>query len=75
MSQVDDILELLEDGRWHYVDEVVKKSTLREPKVEMVLNFLAEFALIEFDIEKQKAKLTPTTLKFIIELQRIKSPR
>ena len=65
MSAIDEILELLEDGKWHDIKEITKKSNLQEFKVEMICGFLSEYAFIDFDKEQQKTKLTTTTLKFI----------
>ena len=72
MSAIDEILELLEDGRWHDIKEVMEKSSLQEFKVEMIYGFLAEYSFIDFDKDQRKAKLTPTTLKFLREIRRIK---
>ena len=75
MSAIDEILELLEDGKWHDIKEAIKKSNLQEFKVEMIYGFLAEYAFIDFNKEQQKAKLTPTTLKFIREIRRIEKEK
>jgi hypothetical protein len=50
----------------------MEKSNLKEFKVEMIYGFLAEYAFIDFNKEQKKAKLTPTTLKFLREIRRIK---
>lgn len=71
MPVIDDILKLLEDGKWHDLKDTAKKSKLHEFKVEMILNFLAGYNFIDLDKEKQKAKLTPATLTFIREIQRL----
>ena len=72
MSAIDDILELLKDGRWHDVRDAVNKSGLHESKVEKILGFLAEYKFITLKEEQQKAKLTPTMLKFLKEIQCLK---
>lgn len=72
LSAIDEILELLEDGKWHDIKEAIKKSNLQESKVEMIYSFLAEYTFVDFNKEQQKAKLTPTTLKFLREIRRIK---
>ncbi len=69
MPAIDDILELLEDGKWHNVSEAVKKYSLHESKVEIILGFLAEYKLIILNKKQQKAKLTPRMLKFFKETQ------
>ena len=70
MSIIDDVLEILEDGRWHDVREAVKKSGLNESKAEAVLGFLAEYNFITLNKEQQKVKLTSTMLKFLEALTR-----
>jgi len=71
LSAIDEILELLGDGKWHDIKEAVKKSNLQEFKVEMIFAFLAEYAFVDFDKEQKKAKLSPTTLKFFREIRHI----
>jgi DNA-binding IclR family transcriptional regulator len=71
LSAIDDVLELLKNGRWHDVREVVKKSRLHEYKVETILGFLAEYKFIALNKEQQKAKLNPTMFKFLKEIQRL----
>jgi predicted transcriptional regulator len=75
LSAIDEILELLEDGKWHDIKEVMEKSNLQEFKVEVIYGFLAEYAFVDFNKEQQKAKLTPTTLKFLKEIRRIKKEK
>jgi len=75
LSSIDDILELLEDGKWHDVRETVKKSKLHESKVEVILSFLAEYKFITLNKEQQKAKLTTSMLKFLKETQRFKKKK
>ena len=72
MPAIDEILDLLDDGQWHDIKEATVKFNLQEFKVEMIYSFLAEYAFIDFNKEQQKAKLTPTTLKFLREIRRIK---
>jgi predicted transcriptional regulator len=71
LSAIDEILDLLEDGKWHGIKEAMVKSDLQEFKVEMIYGFLAEYAFIDFNKEQQKAKLTPVTLEFLREIRRI----
>jgi predicted transcriptional regulator len=72
LSTIDEILELLEDGKWHDIKEVMEKSNLQEFKVEMIYAFLTEYTFIDFNKEQKKAKLTPATLKFLRETWRVK---
>ncbi len=75
MLAIDDVLELLKNGRWHDVSEVVKKSRLHESKVEKILRFLTEYKFITLNNEQKKARLTPTMLKFLREIERPKKKK
>jgi len=68
---VDEILKLLEDGEWHDLNEIIEKSRLRKFKAEVITNFLAEYAFIQLDKERQRARLTPPALSFLEEIQRV----
>ena len=62
---IDQVLELLEDGDWHKLNEIAKKSGLQQPKLEAVVDFLEEYEFIHVDKEQQRAKLTHPVLKFL----------
>ena len=68
---IDEILELLKDGKWHSMNEVMEKSRLSEFKAETVMSFLAEYNFIQLDRERKKARLTPPALDFLKEIQRV----
>jgi len=61
---MDDILKLIEDGKWHDIKEIVDNSKLHVLKVEMFMNFLSEYDFVELDKKRQKVKLTPSLYKF-----------
>jgi DNA-binding IclR family transcriptional regulator len=67
LPALDDILELLEDGKWHNLKETAEKHRLPKSKLERILGFLAQYKFIILNTEHQKAKLNPTMLKFIKE--------
>lgn len=71
MLVIDEIMELLKDGKWHGMNEVTEKSRLSEFKAETVMSFLAEYDFIQLDKERRKARLTPPTLDFLEEIQRV----
>jgi len=62
---IDQVLELLEDGDWHKLNEIARKSGLQQPKLEAVVDFLAEYEFIHVDKEQQEAKLTDPVLRFL----------
>ncbi len=59
----DRILGLLNDIRWHSLEEIQKKMTLPSEKVNEVLRFLQEQALI--DKKDEMLRITCTGLKFL----------
>lgn len=71
MLTIDDLLELLEDGKWHDAKEIIDDSKFHELKVEMVINFLSEFDFVELDKKRQKAKLVPSLYKFLRKIKLI----
>ena len=71
MLTIDDLLELLEDGKWHDTRGIMDYSKFHELKVEMVINFLSEFDFVELDKKGQKVKLTPSLCKFLRKIKLI----
>jgi hypothetical protein len=67
---IDAALGLLRDGKWHYLEEIIEKIALPEFRVEMIISFLSDYGLIEFDKKSRKAKLNPLTREFIDEVHR-----
>ena len=71
MSAIDEILWLLEDGKWHELREIQKKVALPPIKTEIAVNFLGEYNFILLNEKTKKAKLQSSTRKFIKEIQRL----
>lgn len=71
MPTVDDILRLLEDGRWHDLNEIGKKIELHDLKVKSLTKFLAQYSFIKLDKDGEKAKLDPSIEDFLKRIRRI----
>ena len=71
MPRLNDILKLLEDGRWHDLNEIRKKIELDDLKVKSLTKFLAQYDFIELDKDGQKAKLGPLIQDFLKKIRRI----
>jgi len=71
LPTVDDILKLLEDGRWHDLNEIIKKIELQDLKVKSLTKFLAQYNFIELDKDGKKAKLGPSIQDFLKKIRRI----
>lgn len=71
MWVADEILQLLRDGKWHDLRDIVKKCSKPESKVEITISFLSEYGFIEVNKRGRKARLLPLTLQFFDEFQRL----
>lgn len=71
MPKVDDILKLLENGKWHDLKEIEKKTQLHDLDITNITKFLAQYNFIKLDEEKQKVKLDPATQNFLKKIQQI----
>ena len=71
MSAVDDVLTLLEDGKWHNLKEIRDKTRLHDLKVKSITKFLARYKIVKLDKEGQKAKINNPTLDFLEKIRRV----
>ena len=71
LESVNGTFNVLQDGKWHELDEIAEKYRLRRLQVDIVINFLAEYDLVTLDKENQKVKFTPPMFRFIIKIQQI----
>jgi len=70
LSEINELLELLEDDEWHDLGQVAEKMRLNEFRVELILSFLAEYEFVSTDKEGRRIRLAPSVLRF---LKKIKS--
>lgn len=71
MHVVNVILDLLEDGKWHSLTEIVEKSGLHEFKLEIATNFLAEYDFVELDKTNRKVRLAVSVVDFLKKIKHI----
>lgn len=67
------ILQLLENGKWHYLKDIPKQTCLNSSKVEYVTNFLAKYNLVKLDKTKQKIRLDLPTTTFFKTIRQIEN--
>ena len=65
LQEIDDLITLINDGRWHPIEEIVNKTQLAKPKTEEILHFLTDYNFILLDDEHKKAKITLSLQKFL----------
>ncbi len=63
------ILQLLENGKWHYLKDITEKTRLNSFKVENVTKFLAKYNFVKLDEVEQKVKLDTLTRKFLKQIR------
>jgi predicted transcriptional regulator len=73
MSAINDILWLLKDGKWHTLEEITTNLELPQTKTDLAVNFLAEYNFIQLNKTNEKAKLHPSTLEFVTEIQQLEN--
>ena len=61
------ILELLSDGKWHEIDELLVRVKLTEQKFRQVTEFLDKYGFVEFDHENRKVKINKDFRKLLIQ--------
>ena len=71
MPKVDDILKLLENGKWHDLKEMEKKTQLHDLEIMGITKFLAQFNFIKLDKTGRKAKLDPSTQDFLNKIRQL----
>jgi hypothetical protein len=64
-AQIDNVVELLKDGKWHSIAEISRKTKLNEFKVEILADFLADYSFLELNKKEKKAKLSRAFIDFL----------
>ena len=62
-----EILEILNDGQWHMLNEVQKKMKLNENQSKHIIAFLKEYEFIAIDERKKQIKLEEDVRKFLTQ--------
>jgi DNA-binding IscR family transcriptional regulator len=61
------ILELLSDGRWHRVEELLLKTGLDEQKLEKVTGFLSKYNFVKVDKKNKRVKINRDFRKLLAQ--------
>jgi len=71
LPEVDDILKLLENGKWHDLKEIGKRIQLQDLDIASVTKFLTRYSFIKLDKEGKKAKLDSFTRDFLKKIRQL----
>lgn len=64
-KKILEILEILNDGQWHMLEEVQQKTRLNENLTRQVIAFLKEYELIATDKTDNRVKLRKVVRAFL----------
>ncbi len=67
---VDTVIEVLEDGRWHTIREISRKTKVNDFKIEVLAAFLADYSFLDLNRREKKAKLSKVFAEFLKKMQR-----
>lgn len=67
---VDTVIEVLEDGRWHTIREISRKTKVNDFKIEVLATFLADYSFLDLNRREKKAKLSKVFAEFLKKMQR-----
>ena len=62
-----EILELLNDGKWHSVEEIRRKMQLKEHEVQKIVTFLKEYNFILLERTRGAIKIEEAARRFLIQ--------
>jgi len=71
LPQIDEILHVLKNGKWHDLKEIFEKTELQELNVELLTHFLAKYDFIELDEREHKTRLAPPFFDFLKKIRNI----
>ena len=69
----DTILELLENGKWHYLKDIEKKTQLNNTNIKTITKFLAKYNFVKYDETEQKVKIDPPTKQFLQKIRQLEN--
>ena len=69
MKLIDNILELLSDGEWHHVKELLSATHAKPIRLLTCINFLIHHDFIQINRKEGKIKLLPQIKDFLDEFK------
>jgi len=67
VSKVMVILELLSDGKWHGIEELLLGTGLGEQKLQEITGFLGKYGFIKVDEENKKVKVNRDFRRLLVQ--------
>jgi hypothetical protein len=67
------VLQLLENGKWYYIKDIPKLTSLNSNKVDYITEFLAKYNFVKIDETNQRIKLDTTTTDFLKKIKQLEN--
>ena len=64
-TKIAEILEMLNDGKWHMLEEIQQKTKVDDNQIQSVIEFLKVYNFIVTGEAKKKIKLDKIVQKFL----------
>ena len=64
-SKIAEILEILNDERWHTIKEIEERMKLNENQFQQIVRFLKEYRFIMVDKANKEMKIEKTAQEFL----------
>jgi DNA-binding IclR family transcriptional regulator len=68
VSKITMALEILDDGKWHGIDELLLSLELSENKFKELTSFLAAYSFVKFDEKHGRVKISREFMKLTQKL-------
>jgi DNA-binding IclR family transcriptional regulator len=62
---MDQILDILKDGKWHSLQEIIDQTKIQERKVRLITSFLQKFQLVQLEKKNKRIRVDALTKQFI----------
>ena len=66
-SKITKILEILNDGKWHPLKEIQRKTELNMNQIQQAIAFLEEYCFITVDQITRKVMLDQSVQEFLVQ--------
>jgi hypothetical protein len=69
----ESILQILENGKWHYIKDIPKEARINQFKVDYITKFLIKYNFVTLDEAEQKIKLNPPANRFLKKVRKLET--
>jgi DNA-binding IclR family transcriptional regulator len=66
-SRIADVLDMLSDGKWYSLTEILQRARVHEDQLRQIMDFLKEYDFIVWDKTEKKVKLNRMAREFLAQ--------